>query len=72
MAQGRYVLTVVKYNNTRECFLFNSRKQAYVFVNNNMFMNNRYCKCNLVDMTTGECWLNICWRGRDNYKRKAR
>ena len=72
MAQCKYVLTVVKWNHKKEQYAFISRKQAFVFVNSNMFMSNRYCKCELVDTSTGEIWLDIRWRGRDQYKRKTR
>lgn len=71
MSQGRYVLTVVNWDCKRAQYKFKSRKQAYVFINALMFMNNEYKKCTLVDSKTGEVWLDIRWRGRDNYKRKT-
>ena len=66
----RYELKVVDYKGNDSTHEFASRKQAYVFISSNMLMNNKYRTALLVDNTTGECWLDICWRGRDNYKHK--
>ena len=66
----RYDLTTTDFKGKKEHHYFASRKQAFVFVNSTMFMNNKYCQALLFDNLTGEIWLNIEWRGPDNYKRK--
>ena len=66
----RYDLVTTNYKDVKEHHYFASRKQAYVFVNTTMFMNNKYRQALLVDNETGEIWLNIQWRGQDNYRRK--
>lgn len=65
-----YDLRVEKFDNTIEHHTFASRKQAFVFVYANMFAKNKYRYARLLDNYTGEIWLEINWRGQDNYKRK--
>jgi hypothetical protein len=66
----RYDLRVETYKNTSLHFEFTSRKQAFVFVNCEMLMKNKYRYARLMDLTTGEIWMEMTWRGRDNYRRK--
>ena len=65
-----YDLRLEKFDNTVEHIPFASRKQAFVFIYANMFAKDTYRYARLLDETTGEIWLEINWRGRDNYRRK--
>jgi hypothetical protein len=69
--KNSYDLKVETYKNTVEHHTFASRKQAFVFINTTMFMQNKYRYARLLHEQTGEIWLEINWRGQDNYKRKG-
>ena len=47
-----------------------SRKRAYAYIYLEMMVENNYRYCRVVHRPTGEIWLEINWRGKDNYKRK--
>jgi hypothetical protein len=66
-----YTLQLIDYKGQKTTKDFNSRKQAYVFINTYMFMNNQYQSAQLYDNKYGEIWLSVDYRARDNYKRRV-
>lgn len=68
----RYELELTNYKSTKTSEYFTSRKQAYNFLMSKMFLQNKYRSATLLDTTTGEIWLTIGYRARDNYYLRRR
>lgn len=67
----RYEMILRNYKNNKSTEYFKSRKQAYNFIMSNMLLQNLYQSALLTDLTTGEIWLEINWRGQDNYRKRG-